>query len=90
MPHPHTPRLILSWARVSAILEACRGAGRRAPAVGFAEPVASGSVQGTNLLASDYQDPLPDSTGHHRTARLASADTSQRYALVPDVDGCFR
>jgi hypothetical protein len=50
----------------------------------------SGSAQDANLLTSDYQDPLPNSAGHHRIVRLASADTSHRYALVPDVDGCFR
>jgi hypothetical protein len=88
MPHTY-PRLIPSWARVSAILEACRGAGRRAPAVGFAN-LASGLVQGVNLLASDYKDPPPGSAGYDGTSRWTSADTSQRYVLVPDVGGCFR
>jgi hypothetical protein len=49
-----------------------------------------GPALDANLLTSDYQDPLPDSAGHARTGRLASADTSRRYVLVPDVSGCFR
>jgi hypothetical protein len=50
----------------------------------------TGSAQGTNLRASDYQKPLPVSAGHDRTVRLVSADNSRRYVLVPDVSGCFR
>jgi hypothetical protein len=37
----------------------------------------SGSVQGTSLRASDYQNPLQDSADHDRTVRLASADISE-------------
>jgi hypothetical protein len=46
MSHPHACG---TYTLVSAIPEACRGAGRRAPAVGSAEPV-SGSAQDANLL----------------------------------------
>jgi hypothetical protein len=72
---------------VSAILEACRGAGRRAPAQLALLNLASGLVQGANLRASDYQKPLPDSAGHARTSLATSADTSGWSVLVLDVDG---
>jgi hypothetical protein len=64
--------------------------GGERPRLALAEPVASGSVQGANLLASDYQDLPPTSTGHHRTVRLTGADASGQCLLVPGVDGCFR
>jgi hypothetical protein len=48
MPHPLPLKPELGLARVSVILEACRGAGRRAPAVGSTEPGIC-SVQGANL-----------------------------------------
>jgi hypothetical protein len=44
----------------------------------------SGSVQGTSLRASDYQNPLQDSAGHDRTVRLIRADTPRGYVLVPE------
>jgi hypothetical protein len=43
-----------------------------------------------NLRPSDYQKPLPDSTGYDGTPSLTCADTSRRYVLVPNVGGCFR
>jgi hypothetical protein len=52
--------------------------------------LASGSAQDANLPTSDYQEPQPDGAGYDRTLHLISADTSRRYVLVPDVDGCFR
>jgi hypothetical protein len=48
----------------------------------------SGSAH-ANLLAGDYQELLPDSAGDDRIVRLASADSTRRYALVPDVSGYF-
>lgn len=50
----------------------------------------SGSVQGGDLRSSYYHNPLPDSSGHDRTVRLASTDASRRYVVVPDVGGYFR
>jgi len=51
MPPPTYPGPTLSWARVVTISEACRGAGRRAPAVCLLS-LASGSVRGANLRSS--------------------------------------
>jgi hypothetical protein len=50
----------------------------------------SGLARRTNLRASDYQKPLPDSAGHDGTLSLTSSDTSRQYVLAPNVDGCFR
>jgi hypothetical protein len=87
MPHPAHPTKPQQSLRL-AIPEICQGAGRRAPAIG--SELMSDSVQDSDLRASDYQHPLPDSSGHDRTPRLTRVDTSQRCVLVPDVDGCFR
>jgi hypothetical protein len=72
MPHPY---LLPGSTLVSAILEACRSAGRRAPQLVRSNRV-SGSAQDANLLTSDYQKPLPDSAGHGWTSRLTSSDAS--------------
>jgi len=72
-----TPHFRPGLTLVSGIPESCRGAGRRAGARVVSANLASGSAQGANLLISDYQKPLPDSTDHDGKIVLTSADASR-------------
>jgi hypothetical protein len=44
---------------------------------------------GCNLLDSDDQDSVSDRVDYDGILYLTSTDTSQRCALVSDIDGCF-
>jgi hypothetical protein len=75
---------------VSAILETCRDAGRRAPTVGAAEfDVQFGAGHQICDLTIPKMPP-PGSADHGETLHLPSADSSRRCMLVPDVWRLFR